>query len=141
MKYLFVYGTLKKGFCNHDLLEEKKFVGDARTLKPYKMYPASYYEFPYLISQGGDLQVNGELYEVEESYLEEVLDEFEGVGAGLYKREPITVTDTDANRIEALTYIAGEDISDEYYIRETPLGTWLLAHEKLSALLLKTRMA
>ena len=68
--YAFVYGTLKKGFSNHWLIEEicatghARFLGFARTKQKFPMVCGPY-QVPFLIdipSQGH--HVRGELYEV-----------------------------------------------------------------------------
>lgn len=59
-QYLFVYGTLKKGYGNHFLLENSQFIcnhvikGDL-TQQPYYGFPTAY---------PGDNQIHGEIYAV-----------------------------------------------------------------------------
>ena len=35
---LFVYGSLKRGFDNHQLLNNAIFIAEAKTLQPYSMF-------------------------------------------------------------------------------------------------------
>jgi gamma-glutamylaminecyclotransferase len=80
---VFVYGTLKRGFENHRLLENSVFVGEARTVTPYSMLDGA---FPVLRDRGEHcFQVSGELYEVDEPTLA-LLDELEDTASGLYER-------------------------------------------------------
>lgn len=48
---LFVYGSLKKGFDNHSLLEKHaKRLGKAHTVKKFGMFEDSFGNYPYLIN-------------------------------------------------------------------------------------------
>jgi len=57
---LFTYGTLKKGFRNHELLKNANYIGDAFI---YGRMINTNYGFPALIT-GTDI-VKGELYEID----------------------------------------------------------------------------
>lgn len=51
---VFVYGTLKKGEPNHDLIEEPTkgkaiFIGKAKTVKKWPLIIASRYNIPYIL--------------------------------------------------------------------------------------------
>jgi gamma-glutamylaminecyclotransferase len=82
---LFVYGTLKKGFGNHRLLEGQKLLGNA-TICGYEMYSMGNYP---AIRQANEGYIHGELYEIEDT-LWPRLDRLEGVPY-LYTRETDTV--------------------------------------------------
>ena len=84
---LFVYGTLRKGFCNHFLLNDAIFVSTARTVEHYIMYSADY---PYVSRSSALCSIVGEVYEVtnEESWKQ--LDELEG-HPNEYVRQPCIV--------------------------------------------------
>lgn len=69
---LFVYGTKKKGFWNHRLLEGSKGThAVARNVRIYNPYA-----MPLLVQEEGS-QAKGELYEVDEKLVEH-LDRLEG---------------------------------------------------------------
>lgn len=73
---VFVYGSLKKGFHNHQLLSgnDATFLGEAESTAPaYAMLDLG--SFPGLIE--GDQRVKGELYEVNQ-YTMDNLDALEG---------------------------------------------------------------
>lgn len=67
--YIFVYGTLKRGFYNHDLLENAEFVCEAITKEKYPMVNTEGY-FPYLINNKGlGHYIQGEVYKIDEIIL------------------------------------------------------------------------
>lgn len=100
---LFVYGTLKKGFHNHDyyLGEGKsRFLGDAVTDSSFTLYIEA---LPFLVREASDGPVEGELYEIDEDTLYEI-DGLEG-HPRVYKREFVTVYDKDGNEVECFAYL------------------------------------
>lgn len=79
---VFVYGTLMKGYWNHVLLKDQKFIGRG-IIKGYRMYHVS--SFPGIVESGYDEDIIvGELYEINEAILED-LDRLEDEGY-MYKR-------------------------------------------------------
>ena len=63
---VFVYGTLKRGFYNHQLLQKHgaTFVAPAKTSRAFPLTLGKY-NIPYLIDSPGDGgRLKGELYEV-----------------------------------------------------------------------------
>ena len=83
--YVFVYGTLRKGYWNHSLLENSKFLGKAITKEKYSLFADG---IPYVVKIP-KTQIIGELYEVDKETLER-LDRLEG-HPDFYKREEIEV--------------------------------------------------
>jgi gamma-glutamylaminecyclotransferase len=76
--FIFVYGTLKKGFPNSNFLANAKFVGEGRTVDKYPLVIASRFNIPYLLGlKNVGNQIAGEVYDVTESQLK-ALDRFEG---------------------------------------------------------------
>eukprot|EP01064_Diplonema_japonicum_P038607 TRINITY_DN940_c0_g1_i3.p1 TRINITY_DN940_c0_g1~~TRINITY_DN940_c0_g1_i3.p1 ORF type:complete len:163 (+),score=28.15 TRINITY_DN940_c0_g1_i3:43-531(+) len=92
---VFVYGTLKKGFYNHENVMKKRaecyeYIGDATTSEKYPLL-LDVYAVPYLVRKSGMGHcISGELYQVTDEGLQ-ALDELEGV-PGRYCRELISVT-------------------------------------------------
>ena len=88
--YLFVYGTLKRGFHNHGWLEENDcyYLGDAFTKDNYTLLQDHYNGLPYVVKESSN-QIFGELYLVTEDLLKR-LDVLEGHPI-FYKRELIDV--------------------------------------------------
>ena len=82
---VFVYGTLKKGFGNHRLLEKSHCLGEAY-LPRTKMVNLGAY--PAVIA-GGKKEVMGEVYQVDEETLAR-LDRLEG-HPSFYERQQVRV--------------------------------------------------
>jgi gamma-glutamylcyclotransferase (GGCT)/AIG2-like uncharacterized protein YtfP len=81
---VFVYGSLKRGFGNHDFMEGCKFVVATTTLgKCYRMISLG--AFPAIISEKSGWDIAGELYRVDDLTLD-FLDTLEGNGM-FYQRE------------------------------------------------------
>ncbi|XP_037567947.1 putative gamma-glutamylcyclotransferase CG2811 [Dermacentor silvarum] len=80
--YLFVYGTLKSGEVNHNILCDTNngrstLVGQARTLKKWPLVLVSSFELPCLLPcDGVGHEVCGEVYQVDDRMLA-VLDRLE----------------------------------------------------------------
>jgi len=61
--YIFVYGTLKRGFGNHHILEDAgaKFIAEAETYEKNSLYVSG---LPFMKRGGGQTHVKGEVYDV-----------------------------------------------------------------------------
>lgn len=100
---LFIYGTLKRGCCNHHRLAGQSYVGPARTLPGFTLYDLGGY--PGIVAAGSDAPgVVGEVWSVDAHGLS-ALDAFEGVPEGLYRREKIALqSPNDGQQIDAYVY-------------------------------------
>jgi len=118
-EFLFVYGSLKKGFDNHKLLEKyAKRVGKASTVGKFAMYEDSFGNYPYLVIEPVS-KVMGELYEIKRKELLDKIDEFEGAPE-YYQRKKIKVK-THKGVNFAFVYIReDEEIPKE----QEPLKAW-----------------
>ncbi len=96
---LFVYGTLKRGCCNHHRLIGQEFVGVARTLALYRLYRIDWH--PGLVAAELGVAVEGELWAVDERTLHR-LDEYEGVPTW-FDRRPVRLAAIE-ERAEAYFY-------------------------------------
>lgn len=97
--YLFVYGTLKRGHHAHRYLGGARFVGVGRTGPEWTLLSNG--RFPALTRAPSGLGsdycgVVGEVFEIapwtQPGSPWEILDDYEGVSAGLYRREEITLS-------------------------------------------------
>ena len=88
MPRVFVYGSLKRGFRNHQYVENARFVGEAYTVTHFRMLDGS---FPVLRDAGADrMPISGEVFDVDAPTLVK-LDELESVASGMYDRVEIDV--------------------------------------------------
>eukprot|EP00250_Pteridium_aquilinum_P017303 c23560_g1_i1 orf=138-1154(-) len=93
----FVYGTLKRGFGNHWLMEElmagahARFLGLACTKRRFPLVCGPF-QVPFLLPSPDPVghHVRGELYQVDSLAISR-LDDLEGVGKGHYERRPIDI--------------------------------------------------
>ena len=113
MALLFVFGTLKQGFCNFPVNPGRRLGGDWLTTQAFPLYINGPYCLPWLLDRPGEgVLVRGQLFEVDEAQLSE-LDRFEQVDEPLwYQRKRITVRPQGASpgsvSAEAWVYFGGE---------------------------------
>ena len=110
--YIFVYGTLKKGFHNHYLLEDAEFICKATTKKKYPMVNTEE-DFPYLLNkQGIGCNIQGEVYRIDDDILA-MLDILEGYPEH-YTREMIQVLSRGIE-LNTLVYFLNEELDYNSY--------------------------
>ncbi|QLC49816.1 gamma-glutamylcyclotransferase [Methanolobus zinderi] len=81
--YVFVYGTLKKGFPSHELLENSEFICETRTQDEFAMVDLNL--FPGVIKDKKISPIQGEIYDVDTNTLRQI-DMYEGKW---YSREEV----------------------------------------------------
>ena len=86
MSLLFVYGTLKRGFCRAQFLAGQRFLQEVLTEPSYRIYNCGTY--PGLKEDPSGMPIHGELWEVDADCLKR-LDVEEGVSEQLYSRRAI----------------------------------------------------
>ena len=96
---LFVYGTLKKGFGNHRLIQKTEYIGDFISNDKFDL---SGHSFPEIYPNDQGKQIKGEIYNLEEQDFI-VTDSLEGNGY-FYNRE-IQSFYNNKTQIEAWIYI------------------------------------
>ena len=100
MHNIFVYGTLKRGWGNHYLIQDQEYVSNATTVDhSFQMYSLG--GFPGVVS--GDKQITGELYKVNDLAFK-YCDQLEG-HPNFYERKKVHVEDADGNIVSAWIYI------------------------------------
>ena len=108
--YVFVYGTLKKGFPNHDhYMKSARKLGKYQTSEKYPLVLCGERYVPCMICSPGDgHHVEGELYEVDDECLKRI-DALERIQAsGGYRRTVIGVNSSESMNPdirEALAYL------------------------------------
>ncbi len=106
--FVFVYGTLKRGFCNHFVMGNSRFIEKVITKNKYLMFIDKFGGFPYILDLYNDgLQIKGEMFDVPAERID-FLDEFEGV-PDLYHRKEIEVL-TSAGEQKAFAYFYSKEI-------------------------------
>jgi gamma-glutamylcyclotransferase (GGCT)/AIG2-like uncharacterized protein YtfP len=106
---VFVYGTLKRGFKAHDLLEDSQFVGRAWTKPAAFKLVQTEGGFPAAVmgANGPDYKViSGEVYLVPTIDIK-YIDQFESNGT-LFHRRRIGVDLEDGNSVLAWIYLGNE---------------------------------
>ena len=109
---LATYGTLKKGFGNHIIIEHCKLLGECETSPDYTMY--SIHWFPGVVN-GGTTKIKLEVYKIEDAETARRLDILEGY-PDLYDKQ---LVDTEFG--EALIYIYNRNIDN---LLEIKSGNW-----------------
>ncbi|CAN1255680.1 Putative gamma-glutamylcyclotransferase At3g02910 [Linum perenne] len=129
---IFTYGTLKKGFSNHKLLQDLMQTGDAfflrRDCRTVDAYPlvCGPYRVPFLLNlpgAAGSNRVSGELYAVSARGLER-LDELEGTVTGHYERLPIEVEPPADGGVEEETIDSGGGVEAYFAGRSYAAEMW-----------------
>ena len=121
--YLFVYGTLKKGFSNNYLLENSKFISKAKTLDKFQLYNCKNGYFPFLLKSEQNNQVNGEVYLIDSRTLIN-LDDLEDFPK-LYLRNLFDVELEDKSIIKALIYFKNEENYKHLIDYNSPILEWI----------------
>ncbi|PCI88655.1 MAG: hypothetical protein COB24_01430 [Hyphomicrobiales bacterium] len=106
MYLVFVYGTLKRGFANHDeWMTPFKYIADGKTYDKFPLIVGGAYYSPILLNeQGNGHIVKGEFYEVDDDELA-TLDIIEGVRkAGGYERISIAALSGNV-KLKAWIYV------------------------------------
>ncbi len=88
--YLFVYGSLKKGFENEYLLNKATYISKAVTVRKFAMYTTKNDQYPYLIKDKPLNYIEGEVYKIARKDLLKKIDIFEG-SPDYYTRESIEI--------------------------------------------------
>lgn len=105
--FIFVYGTLKKGYLNHYLLVDAELIGKAKTIEKYSMYPSVCNNYPFAIESKKENFLDGEIYKIDKT-IEKKLDILEGY-PDLYIKKEIDVVLEKGEELKAIIYFKNED--------------------------------
>ncbi|XP_010558617.1 PREDICTED: putative gamma-glutamylcyclotransferase At3g02910 [Tarenaya hassleriana] len=121
---VFTYGTLKRGFSNHVVMQDLIRSGDAsfrgvyRTLDKFPLVCGPY-RVPFLLNfPGSGHRVIGELYAVSPRGLAR-LDELEGITLGHYVRLPIRLEKKDDREGEGEGEGSERCVGEAYYAHKS----------------------
>lgn len=103
---LFLYGSLKRGYCNHARIAEQEFRGEAATTPHYRIIELGQYG-GLIRDDAHGLAVKGEIWSVSPACLAD-LDAFE-LDEGLWIRRPVEVPGYDS--VEA--YLWAGEVSEQ----------------------------
>jgi len=121
MTKVLVYGSLKKGFGNHHILENARFLGKAVTSPEFTMLHLG--GFPGIV-RGGETAITGEVYEVDAATLRR-LDRLEG-HPNFYRRDVIAVTMEDGTEASTEGYLLPATWLSDGRCASIQSGTWTL---------------
>lgn len=113
---LFVYGTLKKGFSNHYLLEDCTPIHDKVCLGGYKMYSLG--GFPCIKEAETTDVVEGEVYDVPSGRWP-ILDRLEGVPHMYHRKSENIMFEQDSEEVEV--YVWSRDVEGLPLVQD---GVW-----------------
>ena len=122
--FVFVYGSLRKGFGNHDVLGDSPFICTASTLVPRTLHDLG--AFP-AVCLDGNTHIVGEVYDVDDHVFAR-LDMLEGY-PDFYDRKIEAVEDADGQEYEAWMYYIDEDFQDTPIVES---GDWAECYERAS---------
>ena len=101
---LFVYGTLRRGFCNHGWLGGAACCGTAKTAQAYGLYVEG--GIPYLAADEARYPVVGEVYRVTDARTLAGLDDLEEHPHVYERRQTAVVMDAGGEIRTAWVYFA-----------------------------------
>ncbi|MEA3522477.1 MAG: gamma-glutamylcyclotransferase family protein [Campylobacterota bacterium] len=122
-QYLFVYGSMKKGFQNHERLKNAEYIGDFETSGRYVMYADTSKMFPYVVEDEKRFRIQGELYKVVSKKDFEAIDLLEGV-PDFYSRKQTSLVEIEGNRqFSAWIYFRSLN-NPRRLVRTNPIRNW-----------------
>lgn len=111
-QFIFVYGTLKTGFCRNHYLREFELLGEFQTLPIYRLFDCGSYP-GLVLDRANGRSILGEVWTIDESGLA-VLDQVEGVDEGLYQRATVELSANGSKKIPAapvLVYLYRQSVA------------------------------
>ena len=118
MQNVFVYGTLKRGFYNHRILEHANRLGNAVTCEKFTMFSLGPYP---MVMPKPKHKIKGEVYEVDDEILER-LDRLEGYPDFYTRVETEVIMQNKV--INALIYIGASEKCINKHTEVVDNGEW-----------------
>ncbi len=130
---VFVYGTLKQGFCNFHVNRGVRVAGEFITVQAYPLYVIGEFGLPWLVNEPGQGQrVIGQVFEVDNASLA-AMDVLERINdTGWYTRQNVAVQRAGSGDVvQALAYFgsAARLLTDAAH--HGPLAEYTQAHQML----------
>lgn len=122
-QYLFVYGSMMRGFQNHGRLGDAEYAGDFQTSGRHAMYADASKMFPYVVEDEKRSRIRGELYKIVSKNDFDAIDHLEGV-PDFYFRKQISVTEIDGNRKFSAWIYFRSPHNPRRLVRTNPLISW-----------------
>ena len=139
---VFVYGTLKEGFCNFRVNQGRRIPGEFITAQPHALLIVGQHWLPWLLEEargdaGSGHRVVGQVFAVDDAGLAEMdrLEQLDEVG--WYQRRRITVLPQDAKAfgdaqaIQTWVYFGSREGLSTRGKQLGPLEVYTLAHQEL----------
>jgi gamma-glutamylaminecyclotransferase len=131
---LFVYGTLKQGFCNFAINSGERLAGDYVTVQPFGLYILGAPALPWLVQRDPrGLAVRGQLFRISPPAWP-TIDALEQVDEpGWYRRERIQVRrvadggDSHGPALTAFVYFGDDQALQTQAVHLGPLAEFTLA--------------
>ncbi|WP_339733663.1 gamma-glutamylcyclotransferase family protein [uncultured Gimesia sp.] len=118
---IFVYGTLKRGFCRSHYLTDQIFLEAARTIPGYTLYDCGAYPGLVIDAEAG-VSIQGELWSVDGPGIE-ILDKVEGVSENWFIRQQIKLQHPAVSETVQAYYFQGDvthlPVYGDNWIKET----------------------
>ena len=134
--YVFVYGTLKRGYGNNRLLQSAKFIDSGVTMMPYRILGTG--GFPVVLNEK-EHRIAGEVYEIVTKRDLPRLDGLEGYPYMYYRKKVMVELNTTGIKIAAQMYVGTPshwELSVPHLQRimadENGVAAWNARREKVS---------
>jgi gamma-glutamylaminecyclotransferase len=132
---IFVYGTLKQGFCNFGVNAGRRLPGVFETVERFPLYVIGAPGLPWLVDTAGEgHRVAGQLFDVDDADLPR-MDALERIDQpGWYARSVLQVVPAGGSSLAALeaeAYFGCRSRLAIETVRLGPLAEYTLAHQAL----------
>lgn len=122
-QYLFVYGSMKNGFQNHNRLINAEYLGEFTTVGKYVMFADTSELFPYVLENEKRSSIHGELYKITNADEFKSIDELEGSPTYYYRKQVSVESKEKKQKFSAWIYFRSH--TNPTRLRRTnPMSVW-----------------